>query len=94
MPQAASNNRANSVLVFHLHKLVKVKNVFIALFCWLWFDGDFAESFEERGRYFVCVTHGGADVFVAHRLLHSACSSSAWCISELQTHFRTIHKLF
>ena len=43
------------------------------LFCWLCrfrLDGDFAESFEERGRDFVCVTHGGADVFVAHRLLH------------------------
>lgn len=28
MPQATSNNKANSVLVFHLHKIVKMKNVF------------------------------------------------------------------
>lgn len=70
MPKAASNNRANSVLVFHLHKFMKMKNVFIALFCRLWFDGDFAESFDKRSRDFVGVTHGCADVFVAHRLLH------------------------
>ncbi len=36
----------------------------------LWLDGNFAECFEQGGRDFVGVAHGGADVLVAHGLLN------------------------
>lgn len=51
-------------------KFCDTKFTIVSLFLLFRLDCDFAEGFEECGRNFVCVAHGGADVLVAHGLLH------------------------
>ena len=66
------NMIAKLMINFAIQKIVAIKfcNANFTMMSLFRLDGNFAEGFKKGGRYFVCVTHGGADVLVAHGLLY------------------------
>ena len=67
-----TNMIAKLITSFEMQKIIAIKfcNANFTMVSLFRLDGDFAEGFQKGGRYFVCVTHGGADVLVAHGLLY------------------------